>query len=597
MLLVIIMGLLVVTVPLFRGRLTALAELDLRGTWSLVVALGIQVLIFVVIPSEWTALHPTLHVGSYLLVAVFLWKNAGVSGMWLIAMGGCMNLVALAANGGVMPASPEALAAAGLSGIDGTFQNSAAAADPLLPFLGDLFAVPPAFPFPNVFSVGDLCMVLGTGVALHRLTGSRLFPSGDGAMLSLRHHRDFVRLWGSQAISNLGDWVYSIAVATTLVERTGDAVHLAGVLVVQVAPSAVAGVFVGPWIDRWWRKKLMIGSDVLRGLAVGSLLLVDSPSILHFYVVAACLGFFEAVFQPSLQASLPNLVPREKLVAANALVSGTFHLAVMVGPMVGGILVATLGVTPTFALNAGSFVLSAALIAWTWIPRPLPSEKPSSPLGDLVEGFRYCLATPLVRGILVVTGLVMLAAAIKAPLEPLFVFRSLGLDARALGLLGGAWGLGMVVGSIMAPAAARRWARPTLLWVSIGVVGVSVLTASFLSTLAPVVLLWVAAGVGNGLGSVAYESLLQERTPDRLRGRVMAASEAALEFCFLVGAFGAGWLGSGIGVRGAYVAAGALFLLGALASRRLIPAPPRTPSESARTFGFEREAAPQPVSG
>jgi MFS family permease len=391
-----------------------------------------------------------------------------------------MNLVAIAANAGVMPVLPSALSSAGLAEVPGRFVNSAVVQTPRLGFLGDVFALPKPWPLHNVFSVGDICILVGAAVALHLLSRSRLATARAGQFAELRRHRDFMRAWAAQAVSNVGDWIYTLAVATSLSLQHGSPQAFALLFILQLGPSAVIGAVGGPLVDRLSRKKLMIGADLFRAAAVASLFVGGPPTRAHLYVVAFCLGTFGALFLPSLQASLPNLVPKEQIVAANALVSSTFHVAVMVGPVVGGLLVARLGVGPAFGVNALSFVVSAVLLARVTLPPPpAATDGPTpGPAGALVEGFRYMASTPLVRGILVVLGMVMFAAAIKTPLEPLFVFRALGRKPEALGLVGGAWGVGMVLGSLAAPAAARRWPRDRLFAVGVGAVGVAVLVGS-----------------------------------------------------------------------------------------------------------------------
>jgi MFS family permease len=167
----------------------------------------------------------------------------------------------------------------------------------------------------------------------------------------------------------------------------------------------------------------------------------------------------------------------------------------------------------------------------------------------------------------------MVASAIKTPLEPLFILRTLGRRPEMLGLVGGAWGVGMVLGSLAAPAASRRWPRERLFVMSIVLVGIAVLVASQQRILSPVLLLWLVAGIGNGVGTVVYETLLQERVPDSLRGRVLAASEAVLDGAFLVGAFAAGMIGDRLGVRTAFAIAGCLFLAAALLTHLIMRGP------------------------
>lgn len=166
MLLVILALVCFATVPLAGGRLERLLELRLRHMWAAVAALALQVAVLSVFPTGDRALHGALHVASYGLAAAFLVANRRVPGMWLIATGGTLNLLSIAANGGVMPVSPEAVAAAGLPADDG-FANSAVVADPHLAWLGDVIPVPAPWGLGNVLSVGDLVLYGGALVLLH----------------------------------------------------------------------------------------------------------------------------------------------------------------------------------------------------------------------------------------------------------------------------------------------------------------------------------------------------------------------------------------------------------------------------------------------
>lgn len=587
MLLLALVGIAVAAVPLFRGRVRRLAELPFRAIWLIIVALGIQFLILTIMPGPRTTIREGALVGSYLMGIGFLLLNRRIPGMWLIGIGAAMNFVAIAANGGVMPAAPHALATAGLPiGTPDFYTNSVAVAAPRFAYLGDIFALPASWPLSNVFSAGDVLIAVGAVVTVHRATGSRLVPSGAGQFSQLLTHRSFVRTWGAQAVSNLGDWVYALAVAATLSQHVGGpalARTLSILLVAQVAPAAVCGtLFAGPLADRYSRRNLMVLADVVRGVAVGSLLLSPSPSPAHFYAVGACLGLCGAIFQPSLMASIPNVVDEGQVVAANAMVAATFHIAIMVGPALGAFLVASVGFGPVFALNAASFLLSAVLIVGVRLPKPGAKHgSAASVRRDLIEGARYITSSPLVRGVLVVMGIVLLAAATKTPLETLFVRdvltkgTSLAARARALGLVTTAWGLGMVLGSIGAPALARRWPRERLLRVAITVVGVAVLVVSRTTDFSTVLLAWLLAGTANSVGNISYESLLQERTPDPMRGRVFAATEAVLNGSYLAGAFMAGFLASWVNVSGGLAIAGGILLFAAALSRVLLPGPAR----------------------
>jgi hypothetical protein len=167
--------LLLALVPLGRGRLSALVDLRFRWPWLLWAALALQIFLFMPGGPAW----PAAHLLSYALAAAFAWQNRRIPFLWLVCLGGALNLAAITVNAGTMPARREAVAAAGLTGADPA--NSSVLAHPHLAFLGDVFAIPATWPLHNVFSVGDVILVVGAGLLMHRVTGSRLLPRAAAA--------------------------------------------------------------------------------------------------------------------------------------------------------------------------------------------------------------------------------------------------------------------------------------------------------------------------------------------------------------------------------------------------------------------------------
>ncbi len=165
----------VASVPLLGGDLVRLGEIRLQRWWAIAAALVLQIAVISVFPDQ---LGPTasgvLHVFSYLLALVFVWANRHLGGMVVIVAGGLMNLAAIAANGGVMPAQRSALERAGIIADSPTFENSAPVDDARLWFLGDVFAIPSGVPFANVFSIGDVVLVLGGAILVHHVCDTRL---------------------------------------------------------------------------------------------------------------------------------------------------------------------------------------------------------------------------------------------------------------------------------------------------------------------------------------------------------------------------------------------------------------------------------------
>jgi Family of unknown function (DUF5317) len=174
MLIGVVLLLCLATVPVAGGKLGALADVRFEAAWLALLGIGAQILVISVLPEGSTWLHHAVHLVSYGLIAGFVWANRRVPYVWLAAVGGGLNLIAIVANGGVMPADPDALAAAGVQQQAGDFANSTAVAHPHLSFLGDVFAVPSSLPVSNVYSVGDVVLVVAALLALHCVCDSRL---------------------------------------------------------------------------------------------------------------------------------------------------------------------------------------------------------------------------------------------------------------------------------------------------------------------------------------------------------------------------------------------------------------------------------------
>jgi Family of unknown function (DUF5317) len=168
----------VITVPLTHGRWSHLAAFRPRGSWLLWIALVVQLLQFTVL--DLGPASDAVHLGTYLLAALFLLANRDVPGVWLVALGGLSNGLTIAVNGGTLPARLGALQGAGLPVDRDHFVNSGVMAHAHLTWLGDVFYVPKGVPLANVFSVGDVLLVLGAFVVVHTLARRVPAPAEPG---------------------------------------------------------------------------------------------------------------------------------------------------------------------------------------------------------------------------------------------------------------------------------------------------------------------------------------------------------------------------------------------------------------------------------
>lgn len=174
MLFLVVLAVGLLTVRPAGGRFSVLAEVPLRAPWLVALALALQVLTISVLVDPPHLLAAGLHVLSYAVAGLFLWCNRSLPGLGVLTLGAAVNLLAILANAGVMPARPAALRSAGIVPDPAHFANSTTVADPRLGFLGDVFAIPDgAGLLANVFSVGDLLLAAGAVWLLHGASGCR----------------------------------------------------------------------------------------------------------------------------------------------------------------------------------------------------------------------------------------------------------------------------------------------------------------------------------------------------------------------------------------------------------------------------------------
>jgi MFS family permease len=400
----------------------------------------------------------------------------------------------------------------------------------------------------------------------------------------LRNHR-FLRLWLSQIVSNLGDWAYVLAVQISFASTfgaTNDLVRATAVFLgVEGLTSAVVGLTIaGPIVDRFPRRAVMVTADIARCLAVATLIFAHDPTWLHVIGVAATLGAFRSMFHPAMMATVPDLVEGDAIVVANGLLTSTYHLAIMVGPALGAALVAAVGPSAAFALNAGSFALSALLLIGLRTPTltPSPPRERFSPLADLREGARYIAGSRLARGIALAMGLSLLLLAGQSPFQVALVRHVLAPDgdrstwALILGAMTTAVGVGMVLGSALTPSLSRRFTGRTLLVAALLVIAVSFTVVSQAMFVPVVLFALCCSGLAGGCVNVTYETLLQVGTPARLRGRVFATVESASDGAYVLGAAIVAGLFATAPPQHAFLVVGGCFLLIALVAARVVPA-------------------------
>jgi MFS family permease len=337
--------------------------------------------------------------------------------------------------------------------------------------------------------------------------------------------RDFALLWAGTSVSLVGDGVYFVALAWQVYDLSGSPTALSIVGVAWTLPLALFVLLGGVVTDRVERRRVMIGADIVRAFAVaviGVLSVTGVVELWHLVVMAAVFGTGEAFFGPAFSSIVPQIVPRELLLQANALDQFVRPLGFMLlGPALGGWIVATLGPGEAFLLDALTFVVSALALALLH-PRPLaPREGPSSLLRDLREGFTFVRTRPWLWATLVAAAIFLLAY--WGPIDVLVPYRvrnELGGGADDYGLILAFGGLGSIAAAVLVgrrglPGRELTFAYFAWAFGSLALVGLGVGTA-----------VWQLMGfmfVESALftaGIVVWGTLMQTHVPGALLGRV-----------------------------------------------------------------------------
>ena len=180
----------------------------------------------------------------------------------------------------------------------------------------------------------------------------------------VRENANFRRLWIAQIVSENGDWFYTLAIYSLLLDLTGKASSVALALVLQVLPHTLLGPLAGIVNDRFSRRKIMIATDLLRMVIVACMLLVRSPGLVWvIYPLLFLETVMVAFFEPARNAVIPNVVAEGDVIVANTLSSATWSFDLAIGSVLGGIVAAWLGRDAVFVLNSLSFAVSALLIS------------------------------------------------------------------------------------------------------------------------------------------------------------------------------------------------------------------------------------------
>jgi MFS family permease len=335
----------------------------------------------------------------------------------------------------------------------------------------------------------------------------------------LRDSPTFRRLLLARTVSHIGDGIAVLALVLFVQENRGTGTAVGALLLATSIPRFL-GPLAGAVVNRVEQRSVMVACDL--GQAVIFLAIAGFvPSFPVLLAMVAAAATLDTLFAPAGRSAVPALVRPEQLLRANAWIGTSLNIQVAVGPILGGFLVTWLGVRGALAANALSFVVSALfLVGLPPLRAPASREEDGGSLAVGVEGIRYAWRTPILRTLMISLFVGVAFAGLDNVALVFLVRETLGGGPLAFGLVTGAYGVGMLAGSLGLSWKGTAAAAGTVLvlgWVASGV-------GTILTGVAPVVALaalaQAIAGVGNAVEVVATDTLVQSTVPREMLGRV-----------------------------------------------------------------------------
>ncbi len=363
---------------------------------------------------------------------------------------------------------------------------------------------------------------------------------GDGTLGSPRRvSTDFLKFWVGQTVSNLGSSVTMFALPLLVFKLTGSPLNLGVTMATTYLPYLLFGLVLGAWVDRVDRKRLMIATDVARALVIALIPLLDDAGLLDvwvLYAVAFATSTLTIAFDAAEFAAIPSLVPsKDDLVSANGRIQASYNAAQVAGPLLAGLLIASISVQQLFWLDAASFLVSAAsLLAvrrrFNLEPAGRAQQGEQSRDGrqrrpirrDVADGLRYVLRHPVLRSISAMMAIINLISSTTYAQLVLFAKQRLSATDTQVGLLYSAASVGVVVLSLLAGRVRRLLPFSKVALGALVLDGLMILAMSLTRQYWVALPLWAAAAGLGIMFNINTVSLRQQIVPNELLGRVIS---------------------------------------------------------------------------
>ncbi len=350
--------------------------------------------------------------------------------------------------------------------------------------------------------------------------------SGSRSTFSSLHNRDFRYLWAGTCFISGGLWIQQVTLGWAIYEMTRSSILLGALNGLRFLPFLIFSPLAGVAADRSDRRRLMITTQwfvLVTALGMGVVVSLELLEVWHLFVFTLVTGVVWSFSEPVRQALIPDVVPRPELMNAVALNSAAFNFTKIIGPSVGGVLIALFGLAGNFYIQSATYLFVLWMIYRMHVPERVVEATGSSVLSNLREGIRYVWSEPVVFSILATAMVPRLFAMPYQALMPIFQKDVLQVGPDGLGMMMAAPGLGAMLVMLSVAHFANRVNRPGLLMIAALVLqGVFLILFALMRTLPLALLTLVVVGGFQVLFMSVSNMVLHMTVPDQLRVRVMS---------------------------------------------------------------------------
>ncbi len=376
----------------------------------------------------------------------------------------------------------------------------------------------------------------------------------------LVRNRRYFPLWLAQLISNLGDTLHYIALVVWVYQRTGSSLVVAGTVFFEIVPVILLAPVAGIVIDRLPRKTILVGADLLRAALV--FMLLSTTELWQIYALVTLLAATGTFFNPAVNATLPTLLDEKDLLAANSVAWSTGRFVQIVGSALAAGVIGLVGAEAAFVFNASTFLGSALLLLLLPVP---PGQRVAAPgwqglIADAREGVGFTRTDRFVSRLVLVQALGSLSVGATSALLVVLAQEHYRLPPEGFGSFILAIGIGALLGPLLLGLLVQDYGRPRWLFGPYVVRGVGDILLALTTSVPLAWLLLFVYGLNTSSGMVVYQTWVQRKVPDAVRGRVFTWLDVVWNVMRIVSLGAGGYIAERAGVQAVYYLGGTMLI-------------------------------------